>query len=67
MRVLWTFEDHPKLDKFATILKEHELEFEVNSKSTDDRTNQLTISVNEDQYEYSKKLLMRYRKRKSSK
>ncbi|MFZ4616357.1 MAG: hypothetical protein ACOYM2_09220 [Rectinemataceae bacterium] len=67
MRFLWTFEDQAKLDKFTAILADHEIAYEINSKSTEDKTNQLTISVEEADYENSKKLLMRHRKRKASK
>lgn len=66
MKILWTFEDKTKLEKFAVVLKEHEIGYEVNAKSKERSTNQLTLSVEEHDYEHAKKLLMRHRKRKSS-
>ena len=66
MKILWTFEDQGKLDKFSAVLKEHEISFEIDSKNSENRSNQLTISVNDDEYEKSKRLLLRHRKRISS-
>ncbi|MEI6385761.1 MAG: hypothetical protein WCQ50_03940 [Spirochaetota bacterium] len=67
MKFLWTFEDQAKLDKFTAVLADREIAFEINSKSMENKTNQLTISVEDDDYENSRKLLMRHRKRKASK
>ena len=66
LKILWTFEDKAKLEKFAAVLHEHEIAFEVNAKSKERSTNQLTLSVEDYEYEHAKRLLMRHRKRKSS-
>jgi len=67
VRILWTFADLAKLEKFTAILEKNEMLFEINSKSKEGSGNQLTISVQEDDYENARRLLMRHRKRKSSK
>jgi len=66
LRVLWTFEDQAKLDKFTAVLTNHEMAFEINAKSADRSTNLLTLSVDDSDYEKAKRLLMRHRKRKTS-
>jgi len=66
VKFLWTFEDQVKLDKFTSVLDEHEIPYEINSKGIDSKTNQLTISVDDGEYENSRKLLMKHKKRKSS-
>jgi hypothetical protein len=67
VKVLWTFEDKEKLDKFAAVLDAKEISYEVNAKSEDRSTNQHTLSVEDDEYEQAKRLLMRHRKRKTGK
>ncbi|HUX42649.1 MAG TPA: DUF2007 domain-containing protein [Rectinemataceae bacterium] len=67
MKILWTFEDRAKLEKFTAVLEKNEMPFEINSKTTEGSTNQLTVSVEDDDYENAKRLLMRHRRRKTSK
>ena len=67
VKVLWTFEDRAKLEKFTAVLKMHEMAYEINSKTSEKNTNQLTVSVENADYENAKRLLMRHRKRKTSK
>lgn len=67
LKILWTFEDRAKLEKFTAVLEKNEMPFEINSKTTEGSTNQLTVSVEDDDYENAKRLLMRHRRRKTSK
>lgn len=67
MTVLWTFENKTKVDVFAAVLQEAGIEYETNAKGKQNaQANEVTISVDERDYERAKKLLMKYRKRKTS-
>jgi aspartokinase len=61
---LWTFENQPKLEHFADVLKSNDIEYEVGNQQASN--SQVTISVNERDYTKAKKLLMKHRKRKTS-
>jgi len=63
MVVLWTFETSEKLNHFCEILNENDIIHETGKKNA--AINELTISVNEGDYKTAKKLLIRFRKRKT--
>ena len=61
---LWTFDAQAKLERFIEVLKSNNIEYEVgNSKNPNSL---VTLSVEEDDYEKAKKLLMKHRKRRTS-
>ena len=61
---LWTFDAQAKLERFTEVLKSNNIEFEVgNSKNPNSL---VTLSVEEDDYEKAKKLLMKHKKRRTS-
>ena len=64
MVTLWTFDAQAKLDRFAEVLKSNDIAYEVGNPKNPNSL--VTLSVNEDDYEKAKKLLMRHRKRKTS-
>lgn len=67
MTILWTFESKAKVDLFAAVLQEADIAYETNAKGKQGISgNEVTISVDERDYERAKKLLMKYRKRKTS-
>jgi hypothetical protein len=67
MRKLWTFENRDKMDLFAAILKEADIHYENQSLGKNlSSSNEVTISVDENEYERAKKILMKYRKRKTT-
>jgi len=67
LTALWTFENRAKLDAFAEILKDKEIAYETSGhKSNDEGSDGLTLSVDEGDYVYAKRLLMRHRKRRTS-
>jgi hypothetical protein len=67
LKTLWTFDTKAKLDEFVAVLKNHDIAHEIASKSdTQKPGNAVTISVDEADFEYSKKLLLKHRKRRSS-
>jgi hypothetical protein len=62
MRELWNFMTKDKMEKFEVILKSHELEYEVTCKEK----NKYVISVNESDYTEAKRVLLKYRERRTS-
>jgi len=67
MKTLWTFDTKAKLDDFVAVLKQHDIAHEIASKSEPGKSkNQVTISVEEADFEFSKKLLLKHRKRRTS-
>jgi len=55
------------VDLFAAVLQEVEIAYETNAKGKQSVSgNEVTISVDERDYERAKKLLMKHRKRKTS-
>jgi len=67
LRTLWTFDTKDKLEKFVAVLKKHGIEHEIASKSDPQKTNNaVTVSVNEADFEDSKRLLLHHRKRRTS-
>jgi hypothetical protein len=67
LRILWTFESQAKLEKFIAILKANDIPFEIMSKGRGKSESEIALLVDEHDYEMAKKLLVTYRKRKSSK
>jgi len=63
MVVLWTFETPEKLNQFCSLLDENDISHETGKKNA--AINELTISVNENEYKDAKKLLIKFRKRKT--
>ena len=67
MKVLWKFESRVKLDPFITILERHNITYEISSTNqTSNSSGALILSVDENDYEKAKKLLMKHRKRRTS-
>lgn len=67
MRTLWTFESQAKLELFAAILREADISYETASMGKNKNSaNEVTISVDEREYERAKKILMKHRKRKTA-
>ena len=61
MRELWKFTEKEKMDKFIIVLKSHEIEYEITSSEK----NKYVISVNEAEYSKAKRVLLKYRERKT--
>ena len=51
-----------KMEKFETILNSHQIEYEI----TCEEKNKFVISVNESEYVAAKRILLKYRERKTS-
>jgi hypothetical protein len=67
LKILWTFENQVKVELFAAILQEETIIYETQALGKNkNSSNEVTISVEEKDYERAKKLLMRYRKRKTT-
>jgi hypothetical protein len=67
LKTLWTFETLPKLEEFGVILQNHDIAYETASKSQQQKANnEVTISVDEKDFEKAKKLLLKHRKRRTS-
>ena len=67
MKTLWTFETQAKLEEFAAILQKHDVAYEIASKSQQQKpNNEVTISVDDKDFEKAKKLLLKHRKRRTS-
>ena len=62
MRELWNFMTKEKMEKFENILRHHEIEFEITSAEK----NRYVISVHESDYDDAKRVLLKYRERKTS-
>jgi hypothetical protein len=63
---LWTFESRAKFDQFAKVLKNHDIPFEIQSKLKLPNPNGVAIAVEEDYYDDAKRVLIKYRKRRTS-
>jgi hypothetical protein len=67
LRTLWTFENQAKVDLFVAILQEADISYETLAKGKANSPNgEVVISVAEREYEQAKKLLMKYRKRRTT-
>jgi len=67
LTTLWTFETQSKVEIFTAILQEAGIPCETQSKGKQkNSTGEVTISVDERDYERAKKLLVKYRKRKTN-
>lgn len=60
---LWTFETIEKVELFSAILKENGIEYETAKKNA--AINELTLSVNELDFKEAKKLLIKFKKRRT--
>jgi hypothetical protein len=65
---LWTFETRELLDRFAAILGEHGLAYEIQTKKAEAATGAdgLVIAVADADYTKARRLLLRHRKRRTS-
>ena len=64
---LWTFENQTKTNAFTPSLEIAEISFELVTKGTQKAANtEVTIMVEEREYEQAKRLLMRHKKRKTA-
>ncbi len=64
---LWTFENQTKASAFTVSLEIAEISFELVSKGTQKTSNtEVTIMVEDREYEQAKRLLMRHKKRKTA-
>lgn len=67
MTILWTFQTQAKVELFAAILQEADIPYEIDSKGKQKAAgSEVTISVDDRDYERAKKLLMKYRKRRTT-
>jgi hypothetical protein len=67
LRTLWTFETQVKLEEFVVILQKHDIAYEIASKDQRKKpNNEVTVSVDEKDFEKAKKLLLKHRKRRTS-
>jgi len=70
LKTLWTFETQAKLEEFAAVLQKHDIAHEIASKSQQSQqqkpNNEVTISVEDGDFEKAKKLLLKHRKRRTS-
>lgn len=64
MKALWTFETREKLDKFLSIINEHNIPYELSS--TGNKDTNIALSVDGNDYTQAKKLLLKHRKRRTS-
>ena len=62
MKELWTFTTREKLDKFLAVLERHDIDCEITSA---EKSN-FTIAVNEAEYAKAKRVLLKYRERRTS-
>lgn len=64
---LWTFENQTKTNAFTPSLEIAGITFELVSKGTQKTSNsEVTIMVEDREYEQAKRLLMRHKKRKTA-
>ena len=64
---LWTFESQTKANAFTPSLEGAEITFELVSKGAQKTSNsEVTIMVEDREYEQAKRLLMRHKKRKTA-
>lgn len=64
---LWTFENQTKTNAFTPSLEIAGISFELVTKGTQKAANtEVTIMVEEREYEKAKRLLMRHKKRKTA-
>ena len=67
MKTLWTFDTQAKLEDFVVILQKRDIAYEIASKSNPQKpNNEVTVSVDEKDFEKAKKLLLKHRKRRTS-
>jgi hypothetical protein len=67
LKTLWTFETQAKLEDFVSILQNHDIAYEIAAKGNPQKpNNEVTLSVAEGDYEKAKKLLLKHRKRRTS-
>jgi hypothetical protein len=67
LKTLWTFDTEAKLEEFAAILLKHDIAYEIASKGNPGKpNNEVTVSVDEQDFEKAKKLLLKHRKRSTS-
>lgn len=67
MKTLWTFDTQPKLEEFVSVLKNHDIAYEIASKGDPHKPiNHVTVAVEERNFEKAKKLLLKHRKRRTS-
>lgn len=64
MTNLWTFENKAKLEQFGAILKSNDIAYETGDQ--DARNSEVTMSVNENDFQKAKRLLLKYRQRRTS-
>ena len=64
---LWTFDTQAKLEDFVAVLQKHEIAYEIASKGTAGKpNNEVTVSVDAREFDKAKKLLLKHRKRRTS-
>ena len=67
MKTLWTFDTQAKLEDFVAILQKHDVACEIASKGNPGKpNNEVTVSVDEQDFEKAKRLLLKHRKRRTS-
>lgn len=67
MTNLWTFENQGKAEPFIASLKNADITFEIQTKSKQKTTDsEVTILVDEREYEKAKRMLIKHRKRRTT-
>jgi hypothetical protein len=67
LKILWTFGSQAKAELFGASLGEAGILFEILAKSGQKSTGaEAVISVDEENYERAKKILIKYRKRRTA-
>ncbi len=64
MTTLWTFLNKEKLEQFAKVLAEAGIAYQTGNLKNPD--SEVTLSVDEADYAEARKILMKYRKRKTA-
>jgi len=67
LKILWTFENQAKAELFAALLLEANIACETRpSGKSKNSANEVTMSVDERDFERAKKALMKHRKRRTT-
>jgi hypothetical protein len=62
MKELWTFTSKEKLEKFLEVLKNHDVSFQVETRSSKEHS----ISVEDKDYPKARKVLLKHKERRTS-
>jgi hypothetical protein len=67
LKTLWTFDTEAKLEDFVAVLAKRGIAYEVAAKGVAGKANNaVTVSVDEKDFEDAKRILLKHRKRRTS-